>query len=67
MAKMIEVCRLGETGTKTEMVDFQEAERLIKEAQARGAFVVNKKGGEVIYELGPDVEEILIIGPVAGG
>jgi len=42
-------------------VDFEEAKKMIAEAKAKGRFVVNKKRGELIEDLKPDVEELLVL------
>ena len=67
MAQMIKVYRLGDRGTKIEEVNLQQAERLLEEAYARGHFVVNSNGGEVISEIGPNIEELLIVNLISGG
>ena len=44
-----------------------EAERLLKEAHARGCLVVDKRSGRVLDKLDPETTELLIINIVIGG
>lgn len=66
---MIRMIKVHILGRETKDVDFREAERIVKEIYANpfGALVVNRKTGEVIHKVGPDVEELLIISAMGGG
>jgi len=63
----IKVQKLGSDEVYAEEVSLEEAERLMRQAYARGALVVNKKTGEVIDNITPDTEEILLVELLAGG
>jgi hypothetical protein len=69
MARMIKVHVLGRNGMETKEVSLEEAERILKEtyADSLGGLVTNKRTGKVIEEIGPDVEELLIINYIIGG
>ncbi len=67
MASTIKVQSLGDSEVETKEVSLEEAKRIMKEAYARGSLVVNKRAGEVIDEITPDVEEVLIVDAVGGG
>jgi hypothetical protein len=66
---MIKVHVLGRNGMETKEVSLEEAERILKEtyADSLGGLVTNKRTGKVIEEIGPDVEELLIINYIIGG
>ncbi len=67
MTQRLKVYRTGDRGIEIEEVDIEEAKKILAEAMAEGRVVVNKGNGEVISELEPDVEELLIIDIVGGG
>ena len=69
MVRLIKVHILGRNGVEVKEMDFQEAERLLKETYAdpMGGFVADKKTGEVIWKIGPDVEELFIVDHIIGG
>jgi len=67
MAQKIKVYRIGDRGMEFEEINFDEAERLLEEVHARGSVVLNKKGGEIIDKVGPDIEELLIVNLISGG
>lgn len=69
MARLIKVHISGRNGVEVKEVDFREAERLLKETYAdpMGGLVADKKTGEVIWDIGPDVEELYIIDHIIGG
>ena len=69
MARMIKVQVLGRNGLEIKEVSLEEAEMILKEtyADSLGGLVVDKRTGEVIEEIGPDVEELLIISQIIGG
>jgi hypothetical protein len=69
MARMIKVHVLGRNGLETKEVSLEEAERILKEtyADSLGGLVTDKRTGKVIEEIGPDVEELLIINYIIGG
>ena len=67
MTRTIKVHRLAENASEIREVSVEEAEKILQEANARGNIVVNKKIGEVIDEITPDVEEIILVQVVAGG
>lgn len=67
MTQRLKVYRTGDRGIEIEEVDIEEAKKILAEAMAEGRTVVNKGNGEVIYELEPDVEELLIVDIIDGG
>lgn len=69
MGRMIKVHVLGRSGTEIKEVSLEEAEKILKETYADplGGIVADKKTGEMIWEIGPDVEELFIINEVLGG
>jgi len=67
MTQRLKVYRTGDRGIEIEEVDIEEAKKILAEAMAEGRLVVNKGNGEVISELEPDVEELLIVDIVEGG
>ena len=50
-------------------VDFQEAERIMKETYANplGGLVADGKTREIIWEISPDIEELFIIDQMPSG
>ena len=67
MTRTIKVHRLAEDASEKREVSVEEAEKILQEAYARGNIVVNKQIGEVIDEITPDIEEIILVQVVAGG
>ena len=48
-------------------VSYQEADEIVKDTFSRGGLVINRKSLTVLTDLGPDVDEIMIISYFAGG
>ena len=69
MARIIKVHISGRSGVEVKEVNLQEAERLLKETYADpvGGLVADRRTNEVIWEIGPDVEELFIIDHILGG
>jgi len=69
VVRMIKVHILTRNGIEIKEVNFEEAERILKETYADplGGLVADKRTGEVIWEIGPDVEELLVIDQMIGG
>ena len=69
MARMIKVHILGRNGIEVKEVNLQEAERVLKETYADplGGLVADRRTGEVIWEIGSNVEELFIIDQMIGG
>lgn len=67
MTQRLKVYSTGDRGIEIKEVDIEEAKKILAEAMAQGRIVVNKGNGEVISELEPDVEELLIVDIVEGG
>ena len=69
MARMIKVHILGRNGVEIKEVRFQEAERILKETYADplGGLVADRSTGEIIWEIGPNVEELFIMDHMIGG
>ncbi len=67
MTQKLKVYSTGDRGIEIKEVDIEEAKKILAEAMAEGRIVINKGNGEVISELEPDVEELLIVDIVEGG
>jgi hypothetical protein len=69
MARTIKVYVSGRNGMQTREVSLEEAETILHEtyADSLGGLVADKKTGEVIWEIGPNVEELYIIEQMVGG
>jgi len=69
MARMIKMHILGRNGLEIKEVDLQEAERILKETYADplGGLVADGKTREIIWGIGPDVEELFVIDQMIGG
>jgi len=69
VARMIKVHLLGRNGQEIKEVGFEEAKALLKEtfADPLGGLVVDPRTGQVISEIGPNVEEVLIVNLMVGG
>ena len=69
VARMVKVHILGRNGLETSIVSLEEAGRILKEtyADSLGGLVADRRTGEVISEIGPDVEELLIVNQMIGG
>jgi hypothetical protein len=69
MARMIKVHILSRSGREIKEVSLQEAETILKEtyADSLGGLVADRRTGEVICEMGPDVEELFIVNFMMGG
>lgn len=67
MERMIKIHTLGKE--KVEEVTFKEAERILENVynDPVGGLVVDVRTGEVIWQIGPDVEEIRVLGHMLGG
>ena len=69
MVRMIKVHTLGRNGTEIKEVSLQEAERILKDTYADplGGLVADRRTGEVIWEIGPNIEELFIVDHMIGG
>jgi hypothetical protein len=69
MERMIKVHILGRDGIEIKEVNLKEAERILKETYADplGGLVADKRTGEVIWELAPNVEELIVVDQMIGG
>ena len=65
MERMIKVQWLGRN--EPQEVDIQEAERILEHAYNSGELVVNGRTNEIILELSPNVDELLIVPMLFGG
>ena len=67
MEKLITIRCMGEKETK--QVTLQEAEKIVEEVydDPIGGLVADAKTRQVIWKVGPDVEEILIMEKMFGG
>jgi len=69
MARMIKVHILGRNGLEIKEVSLEEAETILEEtyADSLGGLVADRSTGEVIWEIGPNVEELFIVDQMIGG
>jgi acetylglutamate kinase len=67
MVRKLKVYVSGDRGIEVEEVDADRARQLIEEAKAQGRCIIDRKVGEVIEDLKPGVEEVLIFDIVEGG
>jgi hypothetical protein len=67
MTKMVRVRVIGNSEVRE--VTFEEAGEILEKTYSEplGGIVADAKTGEVIWQLGPDTEEILIIEQMIGG
>jgi hypothetical protein len=69
MARTIKVHIFGRNGLEVREVSLEEAERILQETYTDplGGLVADRKTGKVIWEIGPDVEELSILDHMIGG
>ena len=67
MVRTIRVHELGISGEEIKEVELNEAKLMLRDAVNRGWIVADVKTQELIWEIGADVEEIIIIGILGGG
>jgi hypothetical protein len=69
MTRMIKVHILGRNGPETNEVSLEEAETILRETYADplGGLVADRRTGKVIWQIGPDVEELFIVDHAIGG
>lgn len=67
MTRMIEVRLLG--SGEVRKVTVQEAEKILEDTynDPVGGFVTDERTGEVIYQISPNTEKIVIIEQMLGG
>ena len=69
MKRKIKIYTTGTKGTEIKEVSLAEAEKILKDTYADpiGGFVANRKTGEIIRVISPEVEELIIIDQIIGG
>ena len=67
MSKKIKVYLNILDGIETREISVTEANNLLTESYAQDCVVVDKKTGNVIEEITPEIEEIMIVGLIDGG
>ena len=67
MTRIIKVHQMGRRGKEIKEVGLDEAKLILEDATTWGWIVANAKTQEVIWEIGPDVDEIMILGGLGGG
>ncbi len=67
MTRIIKVHQMGRRGMEIKEVGLDEAKLILEDATTWGWIVADAKTQEVIWEISPEVEEIVIIGMLAGG
>jgi hypothetical protein len=65
--RKIKVRQLGRNGMEVKEVGLDEARLILEEAATLGCIVTDGKTQEVIWEIGAEVEEIVILGMLGGG
>ena len=67
MTRIIKVHQMGRRGMEIKEVGLDEAKLILEDATTWGWIVADAKTQEVIWEINPEVEEIMIIGTLGGG
>lgn len=69
MTRTIKVCTLSLNGTEIKEVTLEEAERILEETynDELGGLVADGKTREIIWTIGPHVDEIIVIPVLLGG
>ena len=67
VVRKIKVHQLGRKGMEVQEVGLDEARLILEEAANLGCIVTDGKTQEVIWEIGAEVEEIMILGMLGGG
>ncbi len=67
MVQKVRIYTSGDRGIEVEEVDIEAAKKIVEEARNQGRCIVDKKIGEVIQDIEPNVEEVLIFDIVQGG
>ncbi len=62
MARTIKIHQMGRSGMEIKEVGLSEAKLILEDAATWGWLIADAKTQEVIWEIGPEVEEIMIIG-----
>ena len=69
MERTIKVYIQGRNGVEIKEVELEEAKRILKETYTDplGGLVADRRTGEVIWEIGPEVKELFIMDHIIGG
>ncbi len=67
MARAIKVHEMGRTGMESREVDISEANRILEDAALWGWVVIDAKTQQVIWQIDPNTDEIMVIGMLGGG
>jgi hypothetical protein len=67
MKRIIKIHQMGRRGSEIKEVGPDEAKLILEDAATWGWIVADAKTQEVIWEIGPEVEEIVITGMLGGG
>ena len=67
MTRLVKVHEVGRKGLEIREVELDEARRILRDATSWGSIVINAKNREIIWDIGPDIEEIEIVDMVGGG
>lgn len=67
MTRKIKVYQLGRKGLEATEVDIDEAKQIIEVAASWGSIVIDVETKEIIWDIGPDVNEIEVVDMLAGG
>ena len=67
MPRTIKVHQLGRSGMEVKEVGLDEAQVFLEDAATWGWIVADARTQQVVWEIGPDTKEIMIIGMLGGG
>jgi hypothetical protein len=69
LERTIKMFITGTQGTEVKEVTLAEARKVLEHTYADpvGGFVANRKNGEIISEITPDIDEVIIIDHLIGG
>jgi hypothetical protein len=69
LERRIKLYITGTEGTDVKEVSLEEAQKVVAQtyADAVGGFVANRKNGEIISQITPDIDELIIVDHVIGG
>ena len=69
MKRKIRIYATGTKGMEVKEVSLADAEKILKDTYADpiDAFVSNRKTGEIIRTISPEVEELIIFDQIIGG
>lgn len=67
MLRTIKIHHMGRSGMEIKELGLEEAKLFMEDAANWGWIVADARTQEVIWEIGPEVDEIMIYGMLGGG